>query len=247
MQLYYKKLVAIVFLSVSFIFLTALSSLDYTKKVDPLPNMPEGNPDPNLGIVVHPHSTGVDVLADSSKNIRFTASKNYYKTAIELLSSSSLVDRSPKKFKFLDKKHGFSSDNIYQFKMMFNDKNYQWEVITFMPFPSVIEWVTKEKLIIYLDQWSKIFEDAGWKNVSKHYNYTSLQKYNYTLPVPENRYRAQSCVWETQNYEASISVSLRSTKNYLSYVPKTERKKVKEIPDGYIVFIDIVNKSQYIP
>ena len=102
-----RKLTKIFLILLSFIVLTALSALDYTSKDEPLPNMPEGNPDPSVGIVVRENSTGIDVLADSSQNIRFTVMKNYEKTHIERLNSSSMRDRTPKKFTFVDKKTWF--------------------------------------------------------------------------------------------------------------------------------------------
>lgn len=222
-----------------------MSSLEYTRKVEPLADMPKGDPDPSLGIVVHGNSTGIDVLADSSQNIRFRASKNYAKTDIERLSSSSMVDRTPKKFKFIDEHHGFSSDNIFEFTMSFNYKNHQWEYIRFMPFPSVIEWVTEEKLIEYMNQWVKTFDDAGWKRVEYPKTDDPRRIRHFTLPTAEHNSHHQYCSWETNKYKAVIRVSLRDNKDYKYYVPKAERKNIKISPDGYIAFIAITKNSQY--
>jgi hypothetical protein len=242
---YSRKLLKILFFSLTYILLTASSTLDYTRKVEPLPNMPKGNPDLSLGIVVHSNSTGVDVLADSSQNIRFSASKNYNKTAIELLRSSSIVDRTPKKFKFIDEKHGFSSDNIHEFSMMFDNENHQWKYIQFMPFNSVIEWVTEEKLRNYLNQWVKTFEDAGWKRVEYPKSDNPRHIQNFSLPTREYNVESQYCSWITKEYKAVIRVRLRHNYHYINYVPKAERKNIKETPDGYIAFIEIIKKSQY--
>ena len=239
MQYLSKKLFRFLFFTFILIFLSGFSSLDYTRKTEPLPNTPPGNPNLSLGIVVHANSTGMDVLADSSQNIRFSASKTYDETAIELLRSSSRVDHTPKKFKFIDKEHGFSSDNIYEFSMMFDYKNHQWDYIRFMPFCSVIEWVTEEKLRVYLNKWDEIFEKAGWKS--------DLQiKQRFTLPTRQSSYNFHRySVWETNDFKAVISVSVRDSDFYPSYVPKAERKKIKTVPPGYIVFIEIYKKSQY--
>ena len=228
-----------------FMILVGMSSLEYTREVESLANMPKGNPDPNLGIVVCSNSTGIDVLEDSSQNIRFKASKNYAKTDIERLSSSSMVDRTPKKFKFIDEKHGFSSDRIFEFSILFSDKNHEWKSMQFMPFPSVIEWVTEEKLRAYLDEWVKTFEEAGWirKEYSKSDNPYHIQ--NFKLPTPKYDYEHQYCSWTTNEYKAVIRVRLRNGKFYEHYVPKKERKNIKVTPDGYIAFISIYKKSQY--
>lgn len=238
----YKKPIYILLILSLYTFLVGMSSLEYTRKVEPLADMPKGDPDPSLGIVVHSNSTGIDVLRDSSQNIRFSASKNYAKTDIERLSSSSMVDRTPKKFKFIDEKHGFSSDNIFEFTMSFNYKNHQWEYIRFMPFPSVIEWVTEEKLREYLDQWVKTFEDAGWERI-EYPKSANIQ--NFKLPTPKFYNLQQYCSWTTNEYKAVIRVSLRNNKNYKNYVLKAERKNIKSTPDGYIAFIEITKNSQY--
>ena len=225
-----------------FMILVGMSSLEYTREVESLANMPKGNPDPNLGIVVCSNSTGIDVLEDSSQNIRFKASKNYAKTDIERLSSSSMVDRTPKKFRFIDEKYGFSSDRIFEFSILFSDKNHEWKSMQFMPFPSVIEWVTEEKLRAYLDEWVKIFEEAGW--IRKEYP-KSAKIQNFQLPTPKGYNLPQYCSWTTDEYKAVIRVSLRNGKFYEHYVPKKERKNIKVTPNGYIAFIDIYKKSQY--
>ena len=245
MQSFDGKLVKLFILTLSFTFLTATSTLDYTRKVDPLPNMPKGNPDPNMGIVVHENSTGVDVLANSSQNIRFSLSKNRAKTHIERLSSSSMVDRTPKKFKFVDPKYGFLSNNIYEFSIWFSYLNHEWEHIRFMPFPSVIEWVTDEKLRIYLDKWVKTFDDSGWTRIKypKSNNPNHIQ--HFTLPTPEYNYSHEYCSWKTQKYKAVIKIRLRDDKDYIDYVPKADRKNIIKTPHGYIAFIDITNNAQY--
>jgi hypothetical protein len=245
MQNAYAKLLQISILSLSFTFLSAISTLDYTRKAEPLPNMPEGNPDLSLGIVVHENSTGIDVLRDSSQNIRFSATKNYEQTHIATLSSSSMIDRTPKKFKFIDKNHGFSSESIYEFSINFNDKNNQWEYIRFMPFPSVIEWVTKDKLLEYLEKWVKTFEDAGWQRVEHAKSDNPLHIQNFMLPTPEYNNYHQYCSWTTKDYHAVIRVKLRAPFNYEYYIPKEQRNKLKTPPDGYMVFIHISKKSQY--
>ncbi len=235
-----KKLIKIFFISVSFIMLSAVSTQEYTSKVDPLPNMPKGNPDLSLGIVVHENSTGIDVLADSSQNIRFSAMKNFEKTHIEKLSSSSMVDRSPKKFKFMDEKHSFSSDNIYEFKIMFNDEDHQWKYISFMPFPSVIEWVTEDKVMIYLEKWVKTFENAGWKRMEYQKSKNLHRVKNYTLPM--QKYNAY---WMTKDYKVNFRISLREPSGYKYYIPKAERKNLKTSPEGYIVFVNITKNSAF--
>ncbi len=239
------KLVKLLFLALSFILLTASSTVEYTRKVEPLANMPKGNPDLSLGIVVHENSTGTDVLADSSQNIRFSASKNRTKTHIERLSSSSMVDRTPKKFTFVDDKHGFSSDNIYEFSIFFKNENHQWEDIRFMPFPSVIEWVTEEKLQVYLNKWVKTFEDAGWERIEYPKSDDPTRIQNFSLPTPKSNSYHQYCSWTTKEYAAVITLALRDRSDYISYIPKAERKNLKTSPDGYIAFIKIVKKSQY--
>ncbi|MBS0288250.1 MAG: hypothetical protein JSR17_13205 [Proteobacteria bacterium] len=206
--------------------------------------MPEGNPDLSLGIVVRPHSTGRDVVGDSSQNIRFRASKNYEKTAIEQLRSPSIVERSPKKFKFIDDKHGLSSDNIYEFSMMFDDKNQEWINIRFMPFCSVNEWVTEPKLREYLDGWVKKFEDAGWKREEYPKSDKPRSIQNFSIPTSEHNYRKQYCSWKTKGYKAAIYVTLRDNEDYKYYLPKKERKDIKEKPNGYIAFIDIYRNEE---
>ncbi|MFI4937774.1 MAG: hypothetical protein ACHQJ6_04610 [Candidatus Berkiellales bacterium] len=238
----HRKIISLLFLSLIYIFFSGfggLTTLDYGRKVETPENMPKGNPDPSLGIVVHGNSTGIDVLADSSQNIRFSGSMNRKNTDLELLSSSSMVDRTPKKFKFIDGKHSFSSDNIYEFSMLFSYKNNQWEHIRFMPFPSVIEWVTEEKLKVYLETWAKIFQDAGWKS-------NPQTRQNFTLPTPQSAHHSdQYGSWATKKYEAIIDVRCRDSRFYESYIPKAERKNVKNTPAGYIVFINIYKKSEF--
>lgn len=245
MQRTNRKLIKLLFLALSFNLLTASSTLEYTQKVEPLANMPKGNPDLSLGIVVHENSTGIDVLADSSQNIRFSASKNRTKTHIERLSSSSMVDRPPKKFKFVDDQHGFSSDNIYEFSISFNTKNHQWEYIRFMPFPSVIEWVTEEKLRIYLNKWVKTFEEAGWERIEYPKSDDPTRIQNFSLPTPKSNSYHQYCSWTTKEYKAVITLILRDPSRYKSYIPKAERKNLKISPDGYIAFIELTKKSQF--
>jgi hypothetical protein len=193
--------------------------------------------------VVRSHSTGRDVVGDSSQNIRFSATKNYEETDIELLSSPSIVDKTPKTFHFIDEKHSLSSDNIYQFSMMFHSKNNEWSSIRFMPFCSVNEWVTEAKLREYLDGWVKIFEDAGWKRVEYPKTDDPLRKQNFSIPIEKNQ-RHQYCSWKTKDYKARISVTLRDNFNYSSYVPKKDRKNIKEIPNGYIAFIRIERNDE---
>jgi hypothetical protein len=229
----------ILFLIVSFTVLSGLTTSGYTRKDEPLPNVPVGNPDLNLGIVVRSHSTGRDVVGDSSQNIRFSATKNYEKTDIELLSSPSIVDKTPKKFHFIDEKHSLSSDNIYQFSMMFNSKNHEWDVIRFMPFCSVNEWVTEAKLREYLDGWVKKFEDAGWKRVEYPETDDPRRIKNFTIPTPKYDHKKQYCSWKTNKYRASIYVTLRDSDDYKYYLPKKDRKHITEIPSGYIAFIHI--------
>lgn len=207
-----RKIINLLFLSLVFIFFSGFGGLttsDYAEKVQTPENMPKGNPDPSLGIVVHGNSTGMDVLADSSQNIRFTASMSRKNTYITRLSSSSMIDRTPKKFKFIDGKHSFSSYNIYELAMLFSyEDNNQWEYIRFMPFPSVIEWVTEEKLKVYLEKWAKIFEDAGWKS--------NLQtRQNFTLPTPQSTHHSdQYGSWATKKYEACRAICSASRDNY---------------------------------
>jgi hypothetical protein len=234
-----------IFLITSFTFLTAMSTSDYTRKADPLPNMPEGNPDPSLGIVIHPNSTAIDVLRDSSQAIRFRGTTNYSNTYIDQLSSSSMRDYTPKKFKFIDEKHGFSSDSVFEYTMLFSPKNQQWQSIRFMPFPSVIEWVTEEKLRAYLNQWVKTFEDAGWKRVERPKSDNPLHIQNFVLPTAKYKNRHHYCTLTTDEYEAVIEVYIRNNAQYERYTTKAERKDLKVYPDGYIAFIEITKNSQY--
>src|SRR5690606_34028836 len=81
------KVIQIVFVALFFIFLNAFSTLDYTRKEHIMPNLPTGNPDLSVAILVRPDSTGVDILSDSSENIKFTASKDKRKNYISLLST----------------------------------------------------------------------------------------------------------------------------------------------------------------
>ncbi len=222
-----------------------MSTSDYTRQVDPLPDMPKGNPDPSLGIVIHPNSTAIDVLSDSSQAIRFRGTTNYSKTYIEQLSSSSMRDYVPKKFKFIDEKHGFASDGVFEYTMMFSRKNQQWDYIRFMPFPSVIEWVTEEKLRAYLDQWVKTFEDAGWKRVERPKSDNPLHRQNFVLPTTLYKNRHHYCTLTTDEYKAVIEVHIRNQKDYIYYVPKAERKNITVYHDGYIAFIEITKNSQY--
>jgi hypothetical protein len=241
----YKKLKYSLFLLTALTFLTAMSTSDYTRQVDPLPDMPKGNPDPSLGIVIHPNSTAIDVLSDSSQAIRFRGTTNYSKTYIEQLSSSSMRDYVPKKFKFIDEKHGFTSDGVFEYTMTFSRKNKQWKFIRFMPFPSVNEWVTEEKLRAYLDQWVKTFEDAGWKRVERPQSDNPRRMQNFTLPASKHDYYHQYCSWTTDEYEAVIEVYMRNREDYKYYIPKAERKNIKIYLDGYIAFIEITKNSQY--
>jgi hypothetical protein len=241
----YLKLKYLLALSLTFILLTAFSSLDYTRKVDPLPNMPKGNPDPNVGIVIRSNSSGTDVVGDSGQSVRFLGIKNYGDTHIERLSSSSIFDKTPKKIAFIDEKHGFSSDRIFEFSMMFSDKNHQWKYVRFMPFNSVVEWVTEDKLRAYLDNWVDVFENAGWKRVEHPKNDDPRYLQNFSLPTPKYNSYHQYCSWKTEEYEAVITVELRDPSDYKYYVPKAERKNIKTIPNGYIAFIELFKKSQF--
>lgn len=245
---YFKKILQAVLLTCCFTLLAGFggtTTLDYTRKAETPADMPKGNPDPTLGIVVRPHSTGKDVLADSSQNIKFTVYMNFAETEIAKLDSSSRFEYTPKKLKFLDEKHGFSSDNIYEVMMMFDHKNHQWKYIQFMPFPSTIEWVTKEKLIEYLTNWVNTFEKTGWKRKEYPKSDDPKRIQNFALPTPEYNYPRRYCSWDTNDYEAVIEVSLRNKKFYPSYAPKEERKNITFTPDGYIAFITIYKKSQY--
>ncbi|MBS0288249.1 MAG: hypothetical protein JSR17_13200 [Proteobacteria bacterium] len=234
-----NKLFYITFLVISILIFSGFTTSSYTTKVEPLPNMPEGNPDLSLGIVVRPHSTGRDVVGDSSQNIRFRASKNYDETDIELLRSPSIVDKTPKKFKFMDEKHSLSSDNIYEFSMMFNPDNHEWDYFKFMPFCSVNEWVTEAKLREYLNGWVKKFEDAGWKRVEYQKSDDPRKIQNFSIPTHNNNHEKQYCSWKTSKYRGAIYVTLRDSEDYQYYIPKKDRKNIKEKPDGYVAFIHI--------
>lgn len=239
-----RKLTQSILLAAIFLCLTGMSTSNFTSKAEQIPDLPKGNPDLSLGIVVRENSTALEVLADSSQNVRFRASTSFDDTFIDQLSSSSMVDRTPKKFTFMDEKFGFKSDNIYEFLMMFSRHNQKWEYIHFMPFCSVIEWVTEPKLQEYLDQWGKIFEEAGWERINCTTSPDSKGIQHFTLPLgdPNPPY----CAWQTKEYKAVIFVRLRDNDDYSSYVPKKERKNIKEVPNGYIAFIKIHKKSQYI-
>lgn len=246
MQIILRKFTKLLITSFIIILLTAFSALDYTRKAEPLPNMPTGNPDLSLGIVVRENSTGRDVLADSSENIRFTAMKNFKKTEIMRLSSSSMVDRAPKKFTFIDKKHGFASDHIYEFSITFSNENDQWDYMRFMPFCSVIEWATEEKMKFYLDQWVQIFENAGWTRVKRPKSNNPSHMQDFTLPTAKNNGpNYEYCVWTTKEYKAIINVTMRDSDHYKNFVPKAQRKNITNIPNGYISFITISKKSQF--
>ncbi len=244
MQNKYRSFVFFPFLVLSLIFLSGFSS-EYTRKVEPLPNMPEGNPDPSLGIVIHSNSSGIDVLGDSSQNIRFSVSKNFDDTHIEVLRSSSMVDRTPKRFKFIDEKHGFSSDDIYEFSVMFDNKDHEWKSIKFMPFASVIHWVTAEEMKAYLKKWDKTFENAGWQHVECIQYDKSKRGHLFKLESPGENLLNVYCSWENEKYKVEMDARLRDPSGYIYYVPKKQRKSIKETPDGYTAFIKIYKKSKY--
>jgi hypothetical protein len=245
-----KKILPVLLLGSAFIFLSAFTgttTLDYTRTLETPPTMPKGDPDPSLGIVIKPNSNGLEILADSSQNVRFTVFTYPAETDnVVLLRSSSRFEYTPKKITFLDEKNGFSSDNIYEFSVSFNYENYQWDSMRFMPFPSVIEWVTKEKLIAYLTTWANLFEKAGWEREKNPPLNQHDMIENFLLPTSKHNGLSYCCSWDTDEYEAVIQIDLRNKEQYKrSYVPKKERKKITFTPDGYIAFIIISKKSQY--
>ena len=226
-----------------FIFLSAFV-MDMTRKGEPIPDLPKGNPDPTLGIVVRSNSTAKDVLSDSSENIRFVAINERDVGYIRYLGTRK-DDFSSKSFSFIDEKYGFSAEAVHKVSISFNvykTDNPIWQLIRFSPFePSKPK--TKEEVLVYLEQWAHIFDEAGWSRNEYTDSPNPRKIRNYVLPTSEDIIKRRLyCSWSTDShYEAMIWIDVHENDIY------NRRKKIKDTDkvDKYSVSISIDNLPQY--
>jgi len=211
MQKTLKLLVTIYF----FLSLTAFTS--FVEKDTPLAQEPIGNPDPNVGIVLKPNSTGLDVLADSSQKTRFSVLKTIDGKHIDMITTP--IDLKPHKFSFIDDEVGFTADEVYFVTINFDKKTHEWNALNFTPYFIPSAWKTESELMPYLNKWTNLIDNAKWKR------HISADKGPYRweaeqIPRPGSQDNDSSTyhLWNAQDkYEAIFSIE-RNT-----YFPKVKK------------------------
>ena len=211
---------------ITIIFLT-LTGFFFASKDEPLPNMPEGDTNPDAGIVITFDSNPERFLDQTGKNVRFTATKTPDNKSIYYLSTP-IADFTSKKFTLLDEKLGFVADKIHKFSIRFDFDTHIWTSLHFYPFePS--KWGAEEEIRGYIEEWSKRLDDAGWERYKFKHNTP------YLFPRPEkNEYKKIYNTWQSSGHRITLLILRADPKTY---------KLVKNHPK-YNLRILLVNKSK---
>lgn len=172
---------------------------DFVEKVTPPLDRPKGNPDPAVGIVVKFDSTPEAILLDSSESVPFQIRLGIDEKRIGSLRISPLYQK-PLKFTLQDDKLGFVADTVYYVSISFNEKTNQWTALNFTPFlPS--NWKTKAELQVYLDEWVKRLDEAGWKQ------YQAKNWIPYQLPTRDKINSKKTYqFWKEDSYEIILQI-----------------------------------------
>ncbi|MGE4350248.1 MAG: hypothetical protein AB7D28_10865 [Candidatus Berkiella sp.] len=193
MMKYYRLFMKSFLLACLFLFLTGFA---LTQKDTPIGNEPDGNPDPNVGIVVKQNSTAFDILADSSHKTHFQAMKLDDKN-IRFMTTP--IDLKPHKFTLEDNEVGFVADEVYFVSISFNEKTHIWDSINFTPYFIPANWKTEEELLPYLEKWQDLMRKAHWVSMStKKSGFHMIPRpdidssfyITYDMWILENKYKA---------------------------------------------------------
>lgn len=160
-----------IFILVAYLFCCGFTTGLYDKAAPAL-DLPQGDPDPDKGIIVRPDSTAYDVLRESSSSVKLGVTtccgRSDQKPKIMYVSAP-FIDRQPKTFNYVDDNLSFSIKETFGHNLYFNEReNKIWKSLRFHAFqPATFHY--KEVVQKKLDEITSELEKTGWIDITDRY------------------------------------------------------------------------------